>query len=46
MSEFDLDALIEGARAQLERVRQMEWNGELAAIPRDGGSSQHGVRPR
>jgi TolB-like protein/Tfp pilus assembly protein PilF len=32
--------------AQLERVREMERGGELAAIPRDEGSSQHGLSPR
>ena len=36
MSEFDADAMIEGVRAQLERVREMERNGELATMPRDG----------
>ena len=36
MSEFDVDAMIEGVRAQLERVREIERNGELAAISRDG----------
>jgi hypothetical protein len=40
-------AEVEMERAgQLERVREMERGGELMAIPRDGGSSQHGVGPR
>jgi hypothetical protein len=46
MSERDVAAMIEGVRAQLERVREMERGGELAPIPRDEGSSQHGVNPR
>jgi len=31
---------------QLANLREMERNGELAAIPRDEGPSQHGVKPR
>jgi len=31
---------------QLANLREMEREGEVAAIPRDGGSSQQGVRPR
>ena len=31
---------------QLANLREMERGGELVAIPRDEGSSQHGVRPR
>jgi hypothetical protein len=31
---------------QLANLREMERGGELKAIARDDGSSQHGVRPR
>jgi hypothetical protein len=31
---------------QLANLREMGRNGELAAIPRDEGPSQHGVKPR
>jgi hypothetical protein len=31
---------------QLAGLREMERGGEVAMIPRDGGASQHGVRPR
>ena len=48
--EPEFQAMIEEIKAdmaaQLERVREMERGGDLAAIPRDGGSSQHGARLR
>jgi hypothetical protein len=31
---------------QLANLREMERRGELTPIPRDGGSAQHGLRPR
>lgn len=49
-AEFELQVMLEETKAdmaaQLERVREMERAGELATIPRDDGSSQHGVGPR
>jgi hypothetical protein len=49
-AESEFQAMLEEIKvemaARLGRVREMQRGGELEAIPRDGGASQHGLGPR